>query len=68
MSEAQIISNPFSQMIDLGAVLSAVQNSERLSGLKSRIFRPLSKPVVVSDDADVVAFDEALDSLDEAVG
>ena len=67
MSEAQIISNPFSQMIDLGAVLSAVQNSERLSGLQSRIFRPLNKPAVVRGDADAVAFDEALESLDEAV-
>ena len=68
MSEMQIISNPFSQMIDPGAVFSAVQNSERLSRLQSRICRPLDKPAVMPGDADAVAFDEALDQSPDSSG
>ena len=70
MSEMQTISNPFSQMINPGALFSAVQNSERLSRLQSRIYRPLDKPAVMPGDADAVAFyaalDQSTDSSDEA--
>ena len=61
MSRTQIASNPFSQLINPGAMFLAVQNSKRLAKLESRICRPLNKPAVAQGDADVVAFDEALD-------
>ena len=61
MSQTQIVLDPFSQMINPEAIFSTVRNSERLSRLKSRIFRLLDKPSVAQGDADVVAFDDAMD-------
>ena len=68
MSQTQIASNPFSQLINPGAMLLAVQNSKRLTQLQSRICRPLDKPAVAQGDADVVAFDEALDQATDLAG
>lgn len=67
MSETQIISNPFSQMINPGAVLAAVGRSKRLAKLQSRICRPLDKPAAARVDTDTAAFDAALDQSDEAL-
>lgn len=66
MSETQIRSNPFSQMINPQAVLSAVENSKRLARLQRRICRPLDKPALARADAEATAFDAALDLSDEA--
>lgn len=66
MSETQIISNPFSQMINPGAVFFAVENSKRLATLQSRICRPLDKPPVVRGDSDAAAFDAELDQSDQS--
>lgn len=56
MPHAQLISNPFALMMEPQAVFEAMQRSERLARLKSRICRPLDKPLLAqsdSPDADV---------------
>lgn len=53
MTTLQIASNPFAQMMDPAAVIAAVERSERLQRLHSRICRPLDK-VLVSASASAV--------------
>jgi len=69
MTTAQIDSNPFAMMLDPEAVFAAVARSERLALLKSRICRPLDKPVIARTDeessVDAVVFDELMDSFGE---
>ena len=65
-----IDSNPFALMLDPEAVFAAVARSERLAMLKSRICRPLDKPVIARTDGEpeasaAVAFDELMDSFGE---
>lgn len=50
--------NPFAFMMDPQAVLQAVERSERLQRLQSRVCRPLDKPLIPlieqeHDDADL---------------
>jgi hypothetical protein len=45
MQQSEISANPFALMMDPEAVLAAVNRSDRLLRLKSRICRPLDKPV-----------------------
>ena len=67
MTTAQIDSNPFAMMIDPEAVLAAVARSERLALLKSRICRPLDKPVIARTDGEpevaALPFDELMESF-----
>ena len=71
MSQTEIASNPFALMMDPAAVLAAVERSERLARLHSRVCRPLDKQQVVKTvAAETVAFDEAVEAAaapDEAV-
>ena len=39
-------SNPFALMLDPAAVVRAMEQSDRLARLQSRIYRPLNKPLV----------------------
>jgi hypothetical protein len=54
MEHSQLVSNPFALMLDPAAVVLAMEKSDRLSRLHSRICRPLDKipGAVVADDAD----------------
>ena len=38
-----LAANPFALMMDPEAVIRAVESSERLSGLRRQVFRPLDK-------------------------
>lgn len=49
MSQAQPSSNPFALMMDPESVFQAIERSERLARLKSRICRPLDKPVAPAE-------------------
>jgi hypothetical protein len=53
MEHSQLASNPFALMLDPAAVILAMEKSDRLSRLHSRICRPLDKipGVVVEDEA-----------------
>ncbi len=46
--------NPFVLMLDPEAVISAVEASPRLRGLRARVCRPLDKPLIpmLCDDAE----------------
>ncbi len=65
MPQTQITSNPFALMMDPEAVFAAIERSERLSSLKSRICRPLDQPRPPCAGADIKAFDEAIEATPE---
>lgn len=68
MTQALISANPFALLMDPQAVIAAVERSERLGHLKSRICRPLDKPLIPHADADTeadAAVDAASDSAEE---
>lgn len=39
-------SNPFAMLVDLDQVVRKMERSERLSRLRSRVYRPLDKPLI----------------------
>lgn len=47
MQQSEVVANPFALMMNPEAVIAAVNRSDRLMRLKSRICRPLDKPVPV---------------------
>ena len=61
MTQAQRpVANPFALLMDPQAIFRAIENSERLERLHSRVCRPLDKPLLP-----VVAAEEAETVLDE---
>jgi len=58
----QIESNPFALMTDPAAIFAAMAGSDRLARLKSRICRPLDKPLVARTGDAAAAFDKAEDA------
>lgn len=60
--------NPFALLMDPQAIFRAIENSERLERLHSRVCRPLDKPllpVVAAEEAEGDSGDEyGLDALD----
>jgi hypothetical protein len=65
------VANPFALLMDPQAVFRAIENSERLECLQSRICRPLDKPllpVVAAEDEEVAAgADDLLDLPGEEI-
>lgn len=61
--ETQVVSpvNPFDLMMNPQAVFQAIERSERLQRLQSRICRPLDKPLI-PHAGDIDAFDQAIDA------
>ncbi len=57
MQKQSIYANPFALMMDPQAVVSAMESSERLNSLNSRVCRPLDKPLIPMVGADTAAFD-----------
>jgi hypothetical protein len=56
--------NPFGQLINPESIAKAIAASERLSGLHSRVCRPLDRPLIPGTkpaDAAVAAFDAAIE-------
>ena len=69
MTTNQITSNPFAQMMDPAAVYAAVERSERLQRLQSRICRPLDKVLVTATGGDEAAeFDGVGEPMSDAPG
>lgn len=66
MSQVQYSTpNPFALLMDPQSVFEAIENSERLERLHSRICRPLDKPMLTVAAADDDDHDNAgLDLLD----
>jgi len=69
MEHAHLTSNPFALMMMPEAVFAAIEHSDRLSRLKSRICRPLDGPraQAATEASEVSAFDAAVDVTIEAV-
>lgn len=55
------IANPFALLIDPQTVLAALDRSERLGRLNSRICRPLDKPLIAHAGEELAAFDAAVE-------
>lgn len=53
----QIADNPFALLMDPEAVFKAIENSERLERLHSRICRPLDRPLLPHAPAEGSASD-----------
>jgi hypothetical protein len=64
MSQTEVVvSNPFALMMDPAAVFAAIEHSERLARLHSRICRPLDKPQAGQPAAPAaLAFDDAVEA------
>ena len=64
------LANPFVMMTDPETILLAVERSERLNRLNSKIYRPLDRPLIPKVGMKhLAAFDNEIDSTieDEAV-
>ncbi len=65
MQRSQLVSNPFSLLMNPQAVLEALEKSERLGQLASRICRPLDKVVTpVEPGAEAAAAPDTEDTLE----
>jgi hypothetical protein len=62
------LTDPFAMMMDPQAVLAAVQSSERLQQLQSKIHRPLDKPLLPRSGADAADYDHDIDLEPTAFG
>jgi hypothetical protein len=56
------VSDPFAMLMDLQGVVQAMERSDRLARLQSRICRPLDKPVIGSGGNERDAFDGSVDA------
>ncbi|MFN3416193.1 MAG: hypothetical protein ACK4ZD_07740 [Caldimonas sp.] len=54
--------NPFALMMDPQSVLDAMERSERLKRLQSRVCRPLDKPLLGPVQGDLIRHDAAIDA------
>ena len=54
--------NPFVLMLDPEAVISAMETSRNLRGLRQRICRPLDKPLIPKLFDNALDFDAAIDA------
>ena len=66
MRKQQPVSDPFALMMNPQRVLAAIERSERLACLQSRICRPLDRPQLARRGAELDEFDGAIDSQPEA--
>lgn len=59
MPQTRIASNPFALLMDPTAVIAAMERSERLAHLHSRICRPLDRLVPAQADGEAQSVDGA---------
>lgn len=62
------VSDPFAMLMDLQGVVQAMERSDRLARLHSRICRPLDKPVLGSAPDERDGLDAASDPSPQAEG
>jgi hypothetical protein len=56
------VSDPFAMLMDLPGVIQAMERSDRLARLQSRICRPLDKPAIGGSGTERDAFDGSVDA------
>ncbi len=60
------IDNPFALLMDPESIFRAIEGSERLERLHSRVCRPLDKPLLPHAPAEAAAtFDQAVDTTED---
>lgn len=64
MNSTQSRLNPFVLMLDPEAVISAMEGSANLRGLRQRICRPLDKPLIPKTHGQMLDFDAVIDADD----
>jgi len=64
MLSSPLANNPFALMMDPEAVLRALETSDRLSRLQSRICRPLDRPLIARVSSEVAEFDRTVDNIE----
>jgi hypothetical protein len=57
-----LAADPFALMMNPQAVLDAMAGSTRLARLQRRVYRPLDKPLIPHRNAELAAYDSAIDS------
>ena len=62
MTTFQIAANPFTLMLNPELIFAAMESSDRLARLTSRVWRPLDKPLIGLADADTAAFDASVEA------
>ena len=62
MHKQQPVSDPFAMLMDLQGVVQAMERSDRLARLQSRICRPLDKPITTGAAPERDAFDGVIDA------
>lgn len=62
MQKQSLYANPFALMMDPQAVLEAMERSERLNRLQSRVCRPLDKPLIPLVSSEGQDFDREVDA------
>lgn len=62
MQKQSLYANPFALMMDPQGVLEAMERSERLNRLQSRVCRPLDKPLIPLVNSEGAAFDQEVDA------
>ena len=67
MAHPNLIANPFALMMTPEAVFAAIERSDRLSRLKSRICRPLDGPRPPQPTSELNDFDEAVEASTEGL-
>ena len=65
MQQPLLAPDPFALLMYPEAVVAAMQNSDRLARLKSRICRPLDKPQLPRAAAEAVIRDEADEVIED---
>ena len=67
MPHPNLTANPFALMMTPEAVFAAIERSERLGRLKSRICRPLDGPRPPQAPTEISSFDAAVDASAESL-
>ncbi|MFN3297290.1 hypothetical protein [Caldimonas sp.] len=62
MTRLHTTANPFALMMDPQSVLDAMERSERLKRLQSRVCRPLDKPLLGPVRGELAAYDDGIDA------
>lgn len=65
MQKQSLYANPFALMMDPQAVLEAMERSERLNRLQSRVCRPLDKPLIPLVNGEEQAYDQEIDAAED---
>jgi hypothetical protein len=67
MTTVHIAANPFALLMYPESVIAAVERSERLARLKSRVWRPLDKPLSTAVSPDTATFDDLIEAAGDTV-